>query len=92
MSGLGVAANRPSHPFRPVDLGPALADAEALEIVIEATTWADVHRASELARGSLRYADALYVVAAERHQTALLTADRQIGRSGARLRCEVITV
>ncbi|MGI9158029.1 MAG: PIN domain-containing protein [Marmoricola sp.] len=46
----------------------------------------------ELAQGSLRYADAIYVATAERHHTALLTADARISRSGAEMRCEVITV
>ena len=92
MSGLGAAANRPDHPLQPAHLGPALQAAEALEIVIEATPWSDVRRAWDLAQGSLRYADAIYVAAAERHGTALLTADSQIERSGALIRCEVITV
>lgn len=76
----------------PGDVGGALAGAEALEIGIETTPWSDVHRAWDLARGPLRYADALYVAAAERHRTALLTADRQIGRSGARIACQVIII
>lgn len=92
MSGLGAAANRPSHPFEPGDVAEALADAEALEIDIEATPWADVRRAWDLARGSLRYADALYVAAAERHRTGLLTADGRLGRSGAQMACQVLTV
>jgi len=89
MSGLGAAANRPNHP---ADLGPALQAAEALEIAIEATPWSDVLRAWDLVRGSLRYADAIYVAAAERHGTALLTADSPIERSGALIRCEVVTL
>ena len=92
MSGLGAAANRPRHPLRPADLAPALEAAAALEIVIEGTPWPDVGRAWTLAHGSLRYADAIYVAAAERHGTALLTADGRIERSGARVRCEIITV
>jgi predicted nucleic acid-binding protein len=92
MSGLRAAANRPSHPFQLADLPAALTDAEGLEILIEATPWADVHRAWVLAQGSLRYADAVYVAAAERHHTALLTADQQIARSGALITCEVITL
>jgi len=92
MSGLRAAANRPSHPFQPDDLPAALTDAEALGIVIEATPWPDVHRAWVLAQGSLRYADAVYVAAAERHHTALLTADQQIERSGAPFTCQVLTV
>ncbi len=78
--------------LQPADLGDTLRTAEALEIVIEATPWPDVHRAWTLAQGSLRYADAIYVAAAERHGTALLTADGQIERSGAPMACEIITV
>ena len=92
MSGLGAAAHRPRHPLRPEDLAATLRAAEALEIVIEATPWPDVHRAWALAQGSLRFADAIYVAAAERNGTALLTADRQIERSGALISCEIITV
>lgn len=92
MSGLQAAANRPHHPFQAADLAQALRDAESFEILIEATPWVDVHRAWALARASLRYADAVYVAAAERHGTALLTADARIGRSGAPVRCEIITI
>jgi predicted nucleic acid-binding protein len=92
MSGLGTAANRPHHPLQPADLASALQAADELEVAIEATPWSDVHRAWTLAQGSLRYADALCVAAAERHGTALLTADGQIERSGALIGCEVITV
>jgi predicted nucleic acid-binding protein len=92
MSGLRAAANRPDHPLRCLDLAPALRDAQSLEIVIEATPWADVQRAWQLAQGSLRYADALYVAAAERHETALLTADARIERSGGSIRCPIVTV
>lgn len=92
MSGLKAAANRPNHPFQITDLAPALRDAESFEIVIEAIPWTDVHRAWALAEGSLRYADAIYVAAAERHGTGLLTTDARIERSGALVRCEIITV
>jgi predicted nucleic acid-binding protein len=92
MSGLGAAANRPNHPLQPADLATALQEAAALEIVIEGTPWSDVVRAWTLAQGSLRYADAIYVAAAERHGTALLTADRQIEPSGAFIKCEIITI
>ncbi|XAS75744.1 PIN domain-containing protein [Dermatophilaceae bacterium Sec6.4] len=92
MSGLGAAANRPSHPLQLADLAIALQAAAALEIVIEGTPWSDVNRAWTLAQGSLRYADAIYVAAAERHEMALLTADSQIERSGALIKCEVITI
>ena len=70
----------------------ALADSEALQIDIEATPWADVRRAWVLAQASLRYADAIYVAAAERHHPSLLTADSRIGRSGAPIACQIITV
>ncbi|MFN2494431.1 MAG: PIN domain-containing protein [Pseudonocardiaceae bacterium] len=92
MSGLRAAANRPNHPLQTTELAQALQDAEAFEVLIEATPWADVHRAWELARGSLRYADAIYIAAAERHGTALLTADARIERSGAPIKCEIISV
>ncbi|MBA3530196.1 MAG: PIN domain-containing protein [Propionibacteriaceae bacterium] len=92
MSGLGAAAGRPAHPLQPEDLLPALQDAAALEITIEATPWSDVHRAWTLAQGSLRYANAIYIAAAERHGAALLTADSRIQRCGALISCEVITV
>lgn len=91
-SGLRAAANRSQHPLQEDDLVPALRDAEALEIEVEATPWTDVHRAWTLAQASLRYADAVYVAAAERHRTALLTADARIERSGAPYACEVLTV
>lgn len=92
MSGLGAAANRPGHPLQEADLTMALQAAESFEITIEATPWSDVHRAWALAKGSLRYADAVYVAAAERQGMALLTTDTQIERSGALIRCEVITI
>jgi predicted nucleic acid-binding protein len=92
MSGLRAAANRPRHPLREAHLAAALADAEAFEIGIEATPWCDVRRGWELAQASLRYADAVYVAAAERHHTALLTADGRIERSGAPITCPIITV
>lgn len=92
MSGLRAAAHRPSHPLTDTDLEPALGLAESFGISIEATPWVDVHRAWALAQVSLRYADAIYVAAAERHGTALLTADARIARSGAPVKCRIITV
>lgn len=92
LSGLNAAANRPSHPFTLDGLAQALRDAESFEIEIEPTSWSDVHRAWKLASGSLRYADAIYVATAERHATALLTADARIARSGAQINCKIITV
>lgn len=92
LSGLRAAANRPGHPLAEDDVAQALADAEALEIDIQAIPWADIHRAWSLARASLRYADAIYVAAAERHHTTLLTADARIERSGAPVGCPIITI
>jgi predicted nucleic acid-binding protein len=92
LSGLRAAANRPGHPLTEDDVTQALADAEALEIDIQAIPWADVHRAWSLAQASLRYADTIYVAAAERHHTALLTADARIERSGTPVDCPIITI
>lgn len=92
LSGLVAAANRPTHPLQPSQIEQALLDAEALEITIEATPWADVRRAWVLAQASLRYPDAVYVASAERHATALLTSDARIERSGAPMRCPIITI
>lgn len=92
MSGLRAAANRPHHPLQPADLPAALQAAAALGVIIEGTPWPDVERAWVLAQGSLRYADAIYVAAAERHRSTLLTTDGQIEKSGAVIRCEIITV
>lgn len=91
MSGLR-AANWPHHPLQPADLPAALQAAAALGVIIEGTPWPDVERAWVLAQGSLRYADAIYVAAAERHRSTLLTTDGQIEKSGAVIRCEIITV
>ena len=92
LSGLVAAAKRPSHPLQANQIDQALLDAEALEITIEATPWADVRRAWALAQASLRYPDAIYVASAERHTTALLTSDARIERSGAPIRCPIITI
>lgn len=92
MSGLWAAANRPAHPLEPDGVDQALHDAASLEITIDATPWDDVRRAWELSRASLRYADAVYVATAERYGFALLTTDGRIGRSGAPVRCDVVTV
>ncbi len=92
MSGLRAAANRPDHPLNEHEVVACLRDAESLEIELEATPWSDVHRAWALAQTSLRYADAVYVAAAERHRTAVLTTDARIERSGAPMTCEVHTV
>jgi predicted nucleic acid-binding protein len=92
LSGLVAAANRPTHPLQPNQIEQALLDAEALEITIEATPWADVRRAWVLAQASLRYPDGVYVASAERHATALFTSDARIERSGAPMRCPIITI
>jgi predicted nucleic acid-binding protein len=92
MSGVRAAANRPKHPLDADGIERSFRRAESLGIAIEATPWADVHRAWALAQASLRYADAIYVAAAERHETALLTTDMRIARSGAPLKCKILTV
>lgn len=92
MSGLRAAANRPGHPFQAGGIEEALSDAESFEVVIEGTPWVDVRRAWTLAQGSMRYPDAIYVAAAERHGVGLLTSDARIERSGAAFKCEVTTV
>lgn len=92
MSGLRAAANRPDHPLQDADLAHALADAESFGIEIEGTPWGDVHRSWVLAQASLRYADAIYVATAERHQTAVLTTDARIERSGAPIMCQILTI
>jgi predicted nucleic acid-binding protein len=92
LSGLVAAANRPSHPLQPNQIEQAILDAEALEITIEATSWADARRAWVLAQAALRYPDALYVASAERHGAGLLTSDARIERSGAPMRCPIITI
>jgi len=92
LSGLRAAANRPGHPLQEADVPQALADAESFEITMEAVSWGDVERSWVLAQASLRYADAIYVAAAERNQTSLLTADTRIARSGAPVGCPIVTV
>lgn len=92
ISGLQAAASRPNYPLAIDDVEPALREAESFEIVIEGTPWGDVRRAWKLAQGSMGYADAIYVAAAERHETGLLTADGRIERSGAPIECSIITV
>lgn len=92
LSGLRALANRPTSLFRDADVESALRAAESLEISIQATPWVDVRRAWELAQSSLRYADAIYVAAAERLGTALITSDARIERSRAPFRCRIITV
>lgn len=92
LSGLAAAASRPTHPLQTEHIDQALRDAEALEIRIDPTPWADVRRAWELAQTSLRYPDAIYVAKAERLGAALLTSDARIERSGAPIRCPVVTI
>lgn len=92
LSGLVAAAHRPTHPLQPDQIEQALLDAASLEIAIEGTPWDDVRRAWELAQTSLRYPDAVYVAGAERHGLALLTSDTRIERSGAPIRCAIVTI
>ncbi|MEI4273615.1 type II toxin-antitoxin system VapC family toxin [Klenkia sp. LSe6-5] len=92
LAGLRSCAHDQSNPFTADDVPRALAEVAQYGIRIEATPWADVQRAHELSLGSLRYTDALYVAAAERRRTSLLTSDARIGRSGAPMTCTVVTV
>jgi predicted nucleic acid-binding protein len=92
LSGLSAAAKRPDHPLTPEEVPVALADAAALGIAIEATPWSDVQRGWELSLGSLRYAGAVYIAAAERTGQPLLTTDTRIEGSGARTTCRVVTI
>lgn len=91
LSGLQAVARTPGNAFAAVDIADALADAEDLGVRLDPIPWSDVRRAQELS-SALRYSDALYVAAAERHDTALATSDARIGKSGAHLRCRIITV
>lgn len=92
MSGLRAVANRPASGFTAAEVSSALRAAESLGITIEATPWVDVRRAWDLAQSSLTYADAIYVAAAERRATTLVTADARIGRSGAAVTCRIHTL
>lgn len=92
LSGLRAAAKRPGHPLTADDVTEALNDAEHFRVGIESTPWTDVLRGWELAQASLRYTDAVYVAAAERHRTGLLTADARIERSGAPMTCRIVTI
>jgi predicted nucleic acid-binding protein len=91
MSGLKAIGGRPRHRFTVEQVQDAISHAGSLGIHVEAIPWVDISRAWELA-GSLRFADALYVAAAERHETTLLTCDARIARSGAPFTCQVLTV
>jgi hypothetical protein len=90
--GVGGRGSVRSDALQVEDVATALHDAEALGIGIEAIPWTDVRRGWQLCQGSLRFADALYIAAAERHETALLTADTRIERSGAAVHCTIITI
>ena len=92
LSGLRAVAGRPGYPLAEAEVAPLLSEAEELGVHIEGTPWADVRRAWDISLGSVRYADAIYVAAAERHHTALLTADARLARSGTRVSCEIVTV
>lgn len=76
--------------FGPDDVLAALDEAERYGIEIEGTPWADVRRAWELAQGSIRYTDGVFVAHAERTQRPLVTADGRLSRSRAQVRCTII--
>ncbi len=92
LSGLLAAVRRPDHPLTEAEIPATLVDAEHLGIDIRATPWRDVARAWELSRGSLRYADAVYIAMTERERSSFLTADGRIERSGALFNCEIVTI
>ncbi|MGL5830120.1 MAG: type II toxin-antitoxin system VapC family toxin [Angustibacter sp.] len=92
MSGLRAVAKRPGWALQESDVGLALAWVRNFGISIESTQWSDVHRAWELALGSIRYADAIFIAAAERRRTILLTSDSRLAKSGARVSCAIVTV
>lgn len=90
LSALRRLVADPAADFTEVDVAAALDEAEGFGIDIEGTPWDDVRRAWELAQGSIRYTDGVFIALAERSGRPLLTADRRIGRSGADLRCTII--
>ncbi len=76
--------------FTDEDIEPALLEAEMYGVRIEGTTWEDVRRAWQLAQGSVRYTDGVFVAHAERTNRPLVTADGRLGRSRANIRCTII--
>ncbi|MBP8881814.1 MAG: type II toxin-antitoxin system VapC family toxin [Dermatophilaceae bacterium] len=91
LSALGAIARRPSTGFSEDDIDAALVTLGALGIDIDPTTWADVTRAWTLSAGSVRYSDAIYLAAAERHREAVVTSDSRLARSGAAVSCATLT-
>lgn len=91
LSSLHAVARRPGSLFTLAQIEPALHRLADLAIRLVGPEWAEVQRAWDL-RGSLRYADALFVAAAERRGATLLTADAKLARSGAHVRCEIAVV
>lgn len=92
LSALNAVARRPGHPLAQTQISVALAEAEEYRVHIRPTPWVDVRRAQHLARTSLRFADAVYVAAAERQGVDLLTSDPAIAKSGARVGCRIVTI
>lgn len=92
LSALRRLAVDDSVDFSADDIAPALDDAEGLGITIDVTPWSDVRRAWELSLGSVRYSDGVFVAAAERLRTSLVTSDGRLARSGAPVDCPIIDV
>lgn len=92
LSALNAVARRPRHPFTAAQISAAIDEAAQYGITVEVTPWSDIGRAYELSQGSLRFEDAIYVATAERHGADLLTSDARIARSGAQIRCRIVTV
>ncbi|HWL44715.1 MAG TPA: type II toxin-antitoxin system VapC family toxin [Ilumatobacter sp.] len=90
LSALRRLAADVSADFDLADIPSALLDAEQYGIEIEGTPWPDVHRAWELAQGSIRYSDGVFIAAAERTDRPLLTSDGRLARSRAPIHCDLI--
>lgn len=89
-SALRRLAVDPAADFADADIAAALDEAERYGVVIEGTPWRDVRRARDLAQGSVRYTDGVFVAHAERTNRQLVTADGRLGRSRANVRCTII--
>lgn len=90
LAALRRLAADPEADFSVDDIPAALDEAERYGIAIEGTPWADVRRAWELAQGSVRYTDGVFVAHAERVQRPLVTSDGRLSRSRAKIRCVIV--
>lgn len=90
LSALRRLALDDSVDFAADDIARALDEAEGYGIHIDPIPWYDVRRAWDLSLGSVRYADGVFVAAAERQGMTLITADGRLARSGALVRCPIV--